>query len=473
MIGLDRDVDSFMKRIIRARALLRGAAHLRGEKRQVHRKGGKIFMQTFYVGREPPLREEKLGESNGHTSSVFIEEGMQLISKWYTKDFDRAMEIATRARKSSQEKGKSIEEMKRLKKDLLFMDVGLRRDGRAALGISDGDPLDRVEYFLDQYKSIQSMDDTTTKEMEGKRKGLRRGKDDLQSELWDAEDLLDDLRKKSRREGVSSEEEQRTLELKVSQLTPRLLYYQEEIRKIDRLLPRDKDSFDKFRKTVEDYLSVRSELDKQTDEYARLEAKEMQYRMDLAGLLDHDSMLSELSKQAGLPEEDAKALAGVTQLGNSIENRYTNAEVRDYLESGYKLFGKALITPDGKTPIKLVGYEDSGAHMDPAGYINIGNPEYTDGDASDSMAHEMAHFIEVSHPDLLASNLRWVKERGEKAFMNPYSAREYKKQNATEVISTGVEYLRRSDSAVDLFIQDPEHLFLTIGQITKASWRSK
>ncbi|MBI3925150.1 MAG: hypothetical protein HY319_06385 [Armatimonadetes bacterium] len=162
------------------------------------------------------------------------------------------------------------------------------------------------------------------------------------------------------------------------------------------------------------------------------------------------------------------------------------AEVRKWINDFYHQTG--LPQPD-RLEFRYTGARP---HFDErGGFINIG-----DNFDKRIALHELAHQIEFQHPEISLANKAWVDARSRASgydpsspaklqdlaphakyepdevaaqdhFANPYAGRLYPDQ-ATEALTTGLEHFRDGKRLAQLFQQDPEQFYLTMGAIEQA-----
>lgn len=121
------------------------------------------------------------------------------------------------------------------------------------------------------------------------------------------------------------------------------------------------------------------------------------------------------------------------------------------------------------------------------GALNVG-----DEPSRGIVFHELGHFVEYANPALHRAARAWVLARSAAAnggtartgglrdltgsdlygpserafedhFENPYVGRDYGSEQATEVVSVGMEYLTSPDRMLQLYQRDPEHFFFMLG----------
>lgn len=121
------------------------------------------------------------------------------------------------------------------------------------------------------------------------------------------------------------------------------------------------------------------------------------------------------------------------------------------------------------------------------GPLNVG-----DNPTRSIIFHELGHYIEYANPEVYRAARAWVEARsrvanggteqraqlrdltgieeykiGELAFEdhfdNPYVGRDYGREQATEVVSVGMEYMTSPERMLQLYQRDPEHFFFMLG----------
>ncbi len=144
--------------------------------------------------------------------------------------------------------------------------------------------------------------------------------------------------------------------------------------------------------------------------------------------------------------------------------------------------------------IKFRYLDDRPRYMHESGVVNIGS--YFD---KRICLHELAHRVEFVHPELSQTHKGWVAARSQASgnapgqlarmtdlcpagkyepsemaqedhFINPYVGKVYGDQ-ATEVLSTGLEHFSDGKRLLQLYRQDPEQFFLVLGALETARGR--
>jgi hypothetical protein len=191
-------------------------------------------------------------------------------------------------------------------------------------------------------------------------------------------------------------------------------------------------------------------------------------------LIDRNNSAREMAEQVRIDETAVKAL--------EAQDRSRDAAVRDITEF-YGLTGAR-----GPRPEEIwVQSRKKRAEASPTGKVDIGT------EASRlTIFHEMAHHIEFRDPSIARAAKSFVEARArhvgrpgelvelrkllpgegyrpkEKAligdFIHPYTGKVYPGM-MTEVVTTGTERLRTPKHMLELYRQDPEHFFFTLGAI--------
>ena len=121
------------------------------------------------------------------------------------------------------------------------------------------------------------------------------------------------------------------------------------------------------------------------------------------------------------------------------------------------------------------------------GLITVSRTNISNKDLKNILFHEMGHSLEKQSPDVLRNAIAWRNSRATSArdgverfgsqllyryvkdkFFDTYVGRKYDflGEDATEVISTGIEMFARPDTMIELLARDPEHFFL-INSLTR------